>query len=397
MKTNLKRCVALAAFGLALAGAASVVWACSIPVFRYALERWQAEPYGVIVFHKGPLTPGQKKVVEWLNTQAQADAPYANIDVVAFDIVEDAKGPDGAEHPLMKIWQAEGAVDPPRMVLLYPRSFGIEEKVWSAPLSQAAAEKLVDSPTRRAIGKELIDGAPAVWLVLESADPKQNRAALKTLETEIKRLEELIELPPPIDAYYAMEPEGEEEGEGENQEPEEPKGEKVHFPIIRMARSTPAEEPFVHMLLGAEEGLSELKEPMAFPIFGRGRALFALVGKGINTENIEDACAFACGPCACQIKAMNPGADLLMLADWEGLLEEQPVTVADSIPLTTPQRVEPLPGTATVAEAAPAPTPEPAPAASPMLRNLLIVLGGGIVLVGIASCVLLVGRSSRSQ
>jgi len=255
----------------------------------------------------------------------------------------------------------------------------------------------VDSPTRRAIGKELIDGAPAVWLVLESADPKQNRAALKTLETEIKRLEELIELPPPIDDFYAMEPEGEEEGEGEDQQPEEPKGEKVHFPIIRMARSTPAEEPFVHMLLGTEEGLSELKEPMAFPIFGRGRALFALVGKGINTENIEDACAFACGPCACQIKAMNPGADLLMLADWEGLLEEQPVTVADSIPLTTPQRVEPLPGTATVAEAAPAPTPEPAPAASPMLRNLLIVLGGGIVLVGIASCVLLVGRSSRSQ
>src|SRR5688500_2171306 len=29
--------------------------ACSIPVFRYALERWKPSPYEVLVFHKGPL------------------------------------------------------------------------------------------------------------------------------------------------------------------------------------------------------------------------------------------------------------------------------------------------------------------------------------------------------
>ena len=31
--------------------------ACQIPVFRYALERWQATPYEVVIFHRGPLSP----------------------------------------------------------------------------------------------------------------------------------------------------------------------------------------------------------------------------------------------------------------------------------------------------------------------------------------------------
>ena len=29
--------------------------ACAIPVFRYALERWEPYPYEAIIFHKEPL------------------------------------------------------------------------------------------------------------------------------------------------------------------------------------------------------------------------------------------------------------------------------------------------------------------------------------------------------
>ena len=35
--------------------APAVGQACSIPVFRYALERWQPSPYDVLIFHRGPL------------------------------------------------------------------------------------------------------------------------------------------------------------------------------------------------------------------------------------------------------------------------------------------------------------------------------------------------------
>ena len=45
--------------------------------------------------------------------------------------------------------------------------------------------------------------------------------------------------------------------------------------------------------------------------------MFALVGKGIQNENIDEACTFLTGPCSCQVKELNPGVDLLMAVDWE--------------------------------------------------------------------------------
>ena len=29
--------------------------ACNVPVFRYALERWAADHFEVVIFHRGPL------------------------------------------------------------------------------------------------------------------------------------------------------------------------------------------------------------------------------------------------------------------------------------------------------------------------------------------------------
>lgn len=98
---------------------------------------------------------------------------------------------------------------------------------------------------------------------------------------------------------------------------------KLAFSMVRLSRTDPEEEVFARMLLGSEEDLRDTKEPMAFPIFGRGRALFGLVGKGINSETIEEACSFLIGPCSCVVKEMNPGLDLLMTADWDGAVAAQ--------------------------------------------------------------------------
>src|SRR5262245_66259920 len=40
--------------------------ACNVPVFRYALERWQPDPYTVLVFHEGGLAQADKKLVDGL-------------------------------------------------------------------------------------------------------------------------------------------------------------------------------------------------------------------------------------------------------------------------------------------------------------------------------------------
>jgi len=90
--------------------------------------------------------------------------------------------------------------------------------------------------------------------------------------------------------------------------------------MLRLARDDRSEEVLVRMLLHSEDDLNETKEPMAFPIYGRGRVLYALVGKGINDETVDDACSFLTGPCSCIIKEQNPGLDLLLSVDWERLV-----------------------------------------------------------------------------
>ena len=46
--------------------------ACDIPVFRYALERWPADAYRVVVFHRGKLHSAEDKIVSTLRQAAAA-------------------------------------------------------------------------------------------------------------------------------------------------------------------------------------------------------------------------------------------------------------------------------------------------------------------------------------
>ena len=59
---------------------------------------------------------------------------------------------------------------------------------------------------------------------------------------------------------------------------------------------------------------------MVFPLFGRGRALHALVGEGMTASLIDEAARFLTGACQCTVKAQNPGVDLLMNVDWDQLV-----------------------------------------------------------------------------
>ena len=90
------------------------------------------------------------------------------------------------------------------------------------------------------------------------------------------------------------------------------------FSILPVSRSDPKEQMFLEMLLKSEPDLDEYAdEPIVFPTFGRGRALFALVGDGINTDNLREAIAFITGPCGCEVKMLNPGVDMLMAENWD--------------------------------------------------------------------------------
>lgn len=110
---------------------------------------------------------------------------------------------------------------------------------------------------------------------------------------------------------------------------------RVDFSLVRLSRSDPEEEFLVRMLTRSESDLEQYKSwPMAFPVYGRGRVLYALVGQGITMDNVSETCAFLAGPCACEIKDLNPGMDLLTLVDWEEGLGGSWVDAVELPPLT---------------------------------------------------------------
>lgn len=90
------------------------LWACSVPVFRYALERWLSDPYQAIVFHRGPLTPAQQTLVKNLTPDGLAGRLHANVAVRNVDLDQN---PDADS---LALWQQSKGATLPWLTLHYP-------------------------------------------------------------------------------------------------------------------------------------------------------------------------------------------------------------------------------------------------------------------------------------
>ena len=282
--------------------------ACSVPVFRYGLEHWQADPYRLLIVHRGALGAEAQSQVQGLHDATAR----ANLSVQVVDLSQ------SPEPEFLKAWEAAGSPEKPWILLHAPRLARFPGLVWSGPLDAGNVGSILNSPARSSIVRHLADGESAVWALLESGDKASDDAAAKLLEARLAYLSTVMELPK-LDEQDIR--------NGLVSLP--PDGLRLSFSIVRVSRSDAAERVFVEMLLATEPDLKQVGEPIAFPIFGQGRALYALVGKGIRHETIDEAASFLIGSCSCQVKEQNPGADLLMSANWKGLIKDQSAGLAD--------------------------------------------------------------------
>ncbi|HAK96131.1 MAG TPA: hypothetical protein DCM87_14340 [Planctomycetes bacterium] len=312
------------------AGAAAAVLAggallaCSVPVFRYALERWHVDDYELYVFHRGALGPEERAAREWLAERATAPEGRANLLVAVVDV--DAPMDPSARE----VWKDRRPAALPWAVLRYPRSAGVKDDAWEGEFGAAAARAIVDSPARRELGQRLLGGDAAVWVMLESGDRGKDDAAAAALAGLLGKLEKTLELPPEETAGAVFPG---DEAAGAATPPMPPL--RLAFSVMRVSRTDAAEAMLAAMLCGTERELRALAgEPLVFPVFGRGRALFALAGAGINEDNVGPACEFLAGPCSCEIKAFNPGTDLLMAVPWDDCLAGGLVSLPPLPPLT---------------------------------------------------------------
>ena len=315
-------------------------YACPVPVFRYALERWVPDCYDAMLIIRGR-TDGdpnvsllQDEIAETLNLRlGQVD--------LASGTDEQIKGLLGDQVP-EKL---------PALALWYPWQRGRAAPLWVGEFTSSTMPALADSPVRKELAKRLTEGNSAVWILLKSGNAAKDAKVLDLLEKQLEEATRQLKETPPLYVDEQAVP-----------------GLSYEFSILPVSRSDPAEKMLLTMLLNSEPDLNEYaEEPIVFPVFGRGRVLFALVADGINAENIQETIAFLVGPCGCEIKAMNPGVDLLMDANWDESIME----LYEEFYAAT----EPLPELTSVFPEEPAVAPnditgEPVPTEVPDANNL---------------------------
>lgn len=286
-------------------GLGAVPLLCQVPVFRYALERWEPDRHEILIVSDGELPEKAKTLLEQLAPDPVSGAPVANLQIRYVD------GSSEESRQLLAEWkQLKPNAKLPHIAVRSPDIKQQRPIIWSAELKQDSLDLLVDSTARQRIAEELIDGTSAVWVLLLTDDAEQNKKSEHTLRTRLAHNQEDLKLP-------ELDSEDLAEGFDANKL-------KLKFEVVTVRRDDPEEHFLVQSLLNVEGDLKDeeyASQPMAFPVFGRGRALYALIGAGIANDTIDEACQFLIGPCSCQVKDQNPGVDLLMAVDWNALVE----------------------------------------------------------------------------
>jgi hypothetical protein len=340
------QCVAI----IFVALSTSVVLACDVPVFRYAMDHWVPGDYRCVVFHRGTLTDSEKRIVDQLR---EASAAEANLRIVTADVSRPMS------QDLRLLWESQHFEDLPQVVLTYPSESRARGIVWSNRLTTAAIRSVVSSPAREEIAKRLLRGQCAVWVLVESGDTDPDAAAAACLQALLPKMPDLIKPPafPDDDANTKDDP-------------------KIEFSLLRISRTDQKEEVLLNALVRSEQDLAALhiSLPLAFPVFGRGRALYALVGKGIHIDNVLEACRFLVGPCGCDSER---GIALPIKAPWEEALGDRTFGMGELPEVIAPDQTDVEASSEDLSGGHdPKQGDTPAQFTSPvLLRNVLIAIG----------------------
>jgi hypothetical protein len=279
---SLRRWAFAAVFVLAVSCGLPRAFACSIPVFRYALDRWSADAYRLEV---SAADAKDEAVAKFLRNLG-ASAPY-NI--------------EGVRLPA----EAPG----PSRLLFPPGKDGQRQEAWSGNLNAEVLGQFIKSPVRQQLVEQMVGGASGVWVFVESGDKEADDAAVARLEKRLRYLENVAQLPhiDPTDPTSKL-------GPGPKLQ--------VKFNVLRVAKTTVAEGLFLKTLVGTKATEELTKGAWLAAVFGRGRVLGSWPVAGFGDEQVEEVCLFLLGACSCQVKNLNPGWDLLLSADWEAELDK---------------------------------------------------------------------------
>ncbi len=261
---------------LFLLGWQTIASACTVPVFRYALDHWPSEPW-------------------------QLDAP---IGAFTQEPLSAALRNLGATSPLNLTASPQETRDVAK--LYFPVQTSPEKTVaWQGKLDATTWEQLTNSPARKELTKRILAGESAVWVIVHGSDVTEHEALAARINKRTAFLESAAQLPiiDPNDPDSQL-------GPGPDV--------MLKFSSLKITRADPQETVLAAMLAGTK-GLAALPPEHSFAalVFGRGRVLGAWAASDLSESFIDDTTLFLIKACSCQAKAQNPGWDLLMNTNWD--------------------------------------------------------------------------------
>lgn len=311
--------------------------ACQVPVFRFALERWPADPFRLLVAHDAELSDDFRGALHKLRSQVAADPPALNLTVEVLDLTELSEI-ERVSTPGLE-FVGEGA----SLVLFPPASWRREEPVWTGKATRANLDLILDSPARRQCAAHLLAGESAVWLLVNSGDAERDENARRLLADSLREAMATLEIPEGVLRPEELATRAGMEDIDLDDVLRSKIPLKISFVIEEVDRGDPAEALFLDTLAGPAGARDP--GPQLIPVFGRGRTPGPLPASLLSKEAILSICEYLCGSCSCQVKQGNPGYDLLFRTDWDGHLNptvisaEQfldVVTFGDSAPASSP-------------------------------------------------------------
>ncbi len=277
------------------------VMACTDPVFRYALENWAQDNYLAVYIYENTLDEVEITALNSLMNHAGKEGSPYNIIFQSIDFSQDEgrvrnlfNGLVPKEFPVMAIW--------------YPGQAGLSAPFWMGSLNELKSKDIFGFSERLGAGDDLISGKAIVWFIVESGDKEKDKEVRLKLRSFLDSAVVILKNDPLL--YSGL---------------KDVKDADHIFSIKTIPSSGFGEVFYSRLLTGYFRNPWDTDEQLVFPVFGRGRVLCGLVYDAFFKQNITDVITFLLGQCSCQIKAGQPGFDLLVSADWEKGFSDQSV------------------------------------------------------------------------
>lgn len=285
------------ALGLSQLAPTSCVSACNIPVFRFALERWQPDPYELVLITNGQSEGPPNARIAQLRKYVDGQPSLCRLTIYERNQL------DASEDAIQNLVQPfEPETRYPQLIVRTKLGRDRVATTWQGELDSFDAKSFFGSSARSEIADRLLQGHAVVWLVLASDNPSATEELTRRLEEQLDELDNQIPLPEgiglPGSELYSSIPLN------------------MKFSVLTLKRDDPDELPFIQFLKQFQPDAFAAGQPLVVPIFGKGRGLEVIPADRLSDGLVEDLSIFLSGACSCQVKDLNPGFDLPMAIQW---------------------------------------------------------------------------------